>query len=398
MNQTIPLHTRFKELCACVLIPTYNNGHTLSAVISDVLQYTDQVIVVNDGSTDNTAALLQNFPGLHTITQPKNLGKGFALRTGFDHAYKKGYRYAICIDSDGQHFAKDLYRFLDKLETHPAAIIIGARNMNQASVPGKSSFGNRFSNFWFKIETGLVLPDTQSGFRLYPLQPLQEIHFFTRRFEFEIEVLVRAAWKGVAVVAVPVSVYYAPKETRVSHFRPVKDFTRISILNTFLVLATLIYIIPRNFLRGLFSKKARQEFLQQHLLNPQHSDALKAVSVAFGVFMGIVPLWGFQLALAILLAFVLKLNKGLVIIAANISIPPMIPLIIFLSYKMGAWWMGDRSMELVFSKNISLHDVKANLQQYLYGSITLAITAGLVLGLSSYLLMKIFKSKMLAAA
>jgi len=111
-----------------------------------------------------------------------------------------------------------------------------------------------------------------------------------------------------------------------------------------------------------------------------------------------VPLWGFQLAIAIFLSILLKLNKGLVIIAANISIPPMIPLIVFLSYKMGGWWMGDHAMHLVFSKNISLQDIKANLQQYIFGSITLAILAALILGFTSYLLMKIFKRKMLVAA
>ena len=398
MNQTLPLHTRFKESGACVLIPTYNNSGTLAAVITDIKKYTDDVIVVNDGSTDNTAELLQNFPLLQIITQPVNKGKGVALRTGFDYAFSKGYKYAIAIDSDGQHFAKDLYRFLDKLEECPNAIIIGARNMNQAAVPGKSSFGNRFSNFWFKLETGIAMPDTQSGYRLYPLTPLQKIIFVTRLFEFEIEVLVRAAWKGVNIVSVPVTVYYAPAELRVSHFRPLKDFTRISILNTVLVLVTVLYIVPRNFLRGIFDKEKRRQFLNQHVLNPQHSDELKAVSVAFGVFMGIIPLWGFQLAIAIFLSIILKLNKGLVILAANISVPPMIPLIIFLSYKMGAWWMGEHATQLLFSKNISLHNIKMNLQQYIYGSITLAITAGLALGLVSWLLLKIFKRKMLVAA
>ena len=334
---------------------------------------------------------------MQIITQPANKGKGFALRTGFDYAFKKGYKYAISIDSDGQHFAKDLYKFLDKLEEAPNAIIIGARNMNQESVPGKSNFGNRFSSFWFRIETGIVMPDTQSGYRLYPLAPLQKIHFITRRFEFEIEVLVRAAWKNVGIVSVPVSVYYAPPATRVTHFRPFKDFTRISILNTFLVLITALYIIPRNFVLGIFKKEKRQQFLNQHLLNPHHSDEKKAVSIAVGIFMGIIPLWGFQLAIAIFLSIIFKLNKGLVIVAANISIPPMIPLLIFLSYKMGAWWMGDHAMHLVFSKNISLHDIKVNLQQYIYGSITLAVVAALVLGFISYLLMKIFKRKMLAA-
>ncbi len=398
MNQEKPVHTRFEEMKACVLIPTYNNSATLAGVIADVAQYTQRIIVVNDGSTDDTAVILNNFPFLQVVTQPVNRGKGLALRAGFNYAFKQGYQYAVSIDSDGQHFAKDLYKFLDKLKEAPNAIIIGARNMDQASVPGGSSFGNKFSNFWFKIETGIVMPDTQSGYRLYPLQPLQKINFFTRRFEFEIEVLVRAAWKDVDIVSVPVTVYYAPKEVRVSHFRPVKDFTRIGILNSFLVIITLLYIIPRNFVRGLFSKQKRQQFLNQHLLNPHHSDEKKALSIAFGVFMGIVPIWGFQLAIAIFLAIVFKLNKGLVIIAANISIPPMIPLIVFISYKMGAWWMGNTAKHLEFSRNISLQDVKANLQQYIYGSITLSVIAAVLLGLASYLLLKIFKRKMVAAA
>jgi len=398
MNQTMSVTERFIELKTCVLIPTYNNAGTLAAVISDVLQYTDQVIVVNDGSTDETALLLQKFPALQVITHPINKGKGVALQRGFKHALEKGYQYAISIDSDGQHFAKDLHRFLDRLSTATNAIIIGARNMQQENVPAKSNFGNKFSSFWFRVETGIAQPDTQSGYRLYPLVPLQKIHFITHRFEFEIEVMVRAAWSGVDILSIPVSVYYAPREERVSHFRPFKDFVRISILNTILVLVRLLYIIPRNFLRGVFDKKARQQFIQQHILHPHHSDELKAASVAIGVFMGIIPLWGFQLAIAIFLSLVLRLNKGLVLIAANISIPPMIPLIIYLSYKMGAWWMGNNAMPFVFSKHISLHDITANLQQYIYGSITLAVIAGISLGLISYLLMKVFKRKMLMAA
>lgn len=398
MNQITPVYTKYKELRACVLIPTYNNSATLPDIIADLAQYTDQVIVINDGSTDNTAIVLQNFPWVQIITHPVNMGKGVALRTGFNYAYKQGYRYAVTFDSDGQHFAKDLYTFFDKAIEMPNAIIIGDRNMNQQGVPGKSSSGNRFSNFWFKIETGIVLPDTQSGYRLYPLLPLHTIRFFTRRFEFEIEVLVRAAWKGIDIVSVPVTVYYAPAATRVSHFRPVKDFTRISILNTVLVLVTFLYIIPRNFFRGLFNKKKRQHFLDRHVLNPHHSDELKAASIALGVFMGIVPLWGFQLALAISLSIILRLNKGLVILAANISVPPMIPFIIYGSYKMGAWWMHDHVVQLAFSKKISLQNIKANLEQYIYGSITLAIIAALVLGLFGYILMKIFKRKIPAAA
>lgn len=251
----------FKVRKVCVLIPTYNNERSLAAVLNSVLEYTDQIIVVNDGSTDSTPSVLQQFAQVNVVSYAQNKGKGHALQTGFRHAVQLGFDYAITIDSDGQHFADDLYKFLIKLEAHPAAIIIGARNMDQASVPGKSSFGNKFSNFWFWVETGLKMNDTQSGYRLYPVKLMEGTRFFTRKFEFEIEVLVMSSWRGIEITEVPVKVYYAAKEERISHFRPFKDFTRISILNTFLVTIALLYIKPRDFLRGLKKKISGSSFI-----------------------------------------------------------------------------------------------------------------------------------------
>lgn len=385
----------FERLSACVIIPTYNNSTSLAVVIEDVHQYTGHIIVVNDGSTDDTKTILKSFPFVQVISYEKNRGKGVALRKGFNHAFHSGYKYAITIDSDGQHFAKDIPAFLEILFLEKNAVIIGARNMNQSSVPGGSSFGNRFSNFWFKLETGLTLPDTQSGYRLYPLAAISNMRFFTRKYEFEIEVLVRSAWNNVKILSVPVSVYYAPKEVRISHFRPYKDFFRISVLNTVLVLITFLYIKPRNFFRSLFIKKDFRKISTEQFFNTNHSDTLKAVSVAFGIFMGIIPIWGFQLIAAIFLAVILKLNKALVVIAANISLPPMIPVIIFASYKAGGVWMGEHAMQLAFSRAISLESIKQNLQQYLYGSITLAVAAGFFFGLATFLLLKLFKKKSL---
>jgi glycosyltransferase involved in cell wall biosynthesis len=381
------------DLKVCVIIPTYNNAATLAKVIEDVAQYSNHIIVVNDGSTDNTVEIVKQFPAVQFISYAQNVGKGWALRKAFRYAIDKGYKYAISIDSDGQHFAKDLPAFINKLEEEPNAVIIGARNMGQASVPGGSSFGNKFSNFWFKVETGITSPDTQSGFRLYPLEPMKKIRFITRKYEFEIEVLVRLAWKGVKVISVPVTVYYAPKEERISHFRPFKDFFRISVLNTILVLISFLYIKPRDFIRILFNKQKLRKLFNDHLYHPHHSAQLKAASVGFGIFMGIIPIWGFQLVAAIFLSILFRLNKPLVIVAANISIPPMIPIIIFLSYKMGAFWMGANAMKIDFSKSISLDSIKKNLLQYIYGSITLAILAGIVFGLLTFIFLKLIDKK-----
>src|ERR1700760_4285817 len=202
MNQLVTSAEISNDRKLCVVIPTYNNAGTLAQIITDVASYTRHIIVVNDGSTDDTAQILQRFPSVQLVSYPVNVGKGWALRKAFKYAVSKGYDYAITIDSDGQHFAKDLPAFIEKSARMPDAFIVGARNMDQANIPGKSSFGHKFSNFWFKVETGIHCPDTQSGFRLYPLHLLKNTKFFTRKYEFEIEVLVRAAWKGIPIESV----------------------------------------------------------------------------------------------------------------------------------------------------------------------------------------------------
>jgi glycosyltransferase involved in cell wall biosynthesis len=244
----------FEKNKICVLVPTYNNAATLRNVLDNLLKYTTHVLVVNDGSTDATAEILKSTPLIKVTGYKQNQGKGFALRTGFDFARSLGYHYAITIDSDGQHYADDLGAFANALAQNDNAIIIGARNMDQSAVPGRSSFGNKFSNFWFWVNTGIKRNDTQSGYRLYPLLTIEKIAFVTKKFEFEIEVLVRSAWAGIDVVEVPVKVYYPEKGKRVTHFRPFKDFSRISVLNTILVTIAFLYIKPRDFFRR-FKKK-----------------------------------------------------------------------------------------------------------------------------------------------
>lgn len=383
-------HNKFIDLKVCVLIPTYNNALTLAKVITDVSAFTSNIIIINDGATDNTPEILTNFKQYEQVSYAKNVGKGWALRQGFQHALQGGYEYAITIDSDGQHFAEDLPKFIDKLEADGSALIIGSRNMEQSSVPGKSSFGHKFSNFWFWIETGIKAPDTQSGYRLYPLLPLKHKIFITKKYEFEIEVIVKAAWAGVTISSVPVTVYYAPKETRISHFRPFEDFSRISVLNTILVIITFAYIKPRDFVKALFRKNTYKEIFTE-VFNPADSNLKKSLSIAFGVFMGIVPVWGFQLVLAIFLAFVLKLNRGLVIISANISLPPMIPVLIYLSYKLGAVIQGKDAVNLLFDQNISIETIHLNFMQYLYGSVALSIVAAVFFGVLTFCLTSFFR-------
>ncbi len=134
-------------------------------------------------------------------------------------------------------------------------------------------------------------------------------------------------------------------------------------------------------LRRLFLKEKWKEVFVDELFDPSQTDLKKSISVAFGIFMGILPIWGFQLVAAIFIAVLLNLNKGLVIVFANISIPPMIPLIIYASYRFGAFWMPADAHPVSLTKSLSLSAIRYNFKQYLAGSISLAIIAGLVAGL-----------------
>ena len=248
------LQDRFDQCRLCVIIPTYNNAKTLAHVINDVLVYTHAVIVVNDGATDNTGEILTNYAEkIEIVSYKENKGKGYALKCGFDRAKSLGYKAALTIDSDGQHKACDIEAFVQTAETNPGALLIGQRII-EGVIPSGNSFANRFSNFWFAVHTGRCLQDTQNGFRLYPLAAMKGLRPFSTRYEAELELLVRSAWKGISIQPVPVHVYYPPENERISHFMPGKDFLRISLLNTLFTFLAILYGYPSMLCRKMFRK------------------------------------------------------------------------------------------------------------------------------------------------
>ncbi|CAM3590783.1 DUF2062 domain-containing protein [Flavobacterium chungbukense] len=373
----------------CVIVPTYNNPKTLKKVLDSILDFTSDIIIINDGSTDSTPEILKQYSQLTQIHHPKNLGKGRALRNGFRKALELNFEYAITIDSDGQHFASDIPVFLEEIQNNPNSLLIGSRNMTQENVPKKSSFGNKFSNFWFKFETGIKLYDTQSGFRLYPLRLLPK-RFYTNKFEFEIEVIVRAAWKGIVVKNIPIQVLYDPAE-RVSHFRPFQDFTRISILNTVLVTNALLYIKPRDFFRRA-KKKGFKKFFLEDILESSDSNFKKSAAISLGIFIGLSPFWGFQTILLFTFAAIFRLNKVIAYLTSNVSFPPFIPFIIYGSLKIGSYFVTSDA-PLILGSSMTFEDIQKNAAQYIVGSLILATVSALSVGLISYLLLTTFSSK-----
>lgn len=239
-----------RERGICVVIPTYNNGTTIGDVVRSALDECTDVIVVDDGCTDNTARLLATISGITVVSYGRNRGKGYALKRGFQEALRQGFAYAITLDGDGQHYPSDIAVFLKANQEHPGALIMGSRRLDGVERSKGSGFANKFSNFWFWVQTGRWLDDTQTGFRLYPLKKLCGLSLLTSRYEAELELIVFASWHGVRLESVPVNVYYPPREERVSHFRPTADFARISVLNTVLCVLAIVYGLPLRLWRG----------------------------------------------------------------------------------------------------------------------------------------------------
>ena len=235
----------------CAVIPTYNNARTVADIVRRTLAVCPKVIVVNDGSSDDTIQVLKPYSNEITlISYSRNRGKGHALRLGLEAARTAGFDYAATIDSDGQHKPEEIPQLVAAV-VGENTLVVGSRNLQADGMPAGNTFANRFSNYWFRLQTGIRLPDTQTGFRLYPLHHLPCLRLLTARYESELELLVFSAWRGVRLVPVGISVSYP--DDRVSHFRPFWDFLRISILNTILCLLAIVYGYPRMLITKLLT-------------------------------------------------------------------------------------------------------------------------------------------------
>jgi glycosyltransferase involved in cell wall biosynthesis len=209
-----------------VLIPALDCAGTIAEVVRGALLYLPLVLVVDDGSSDRTAAEA-GAAGAEVIRHPARQGKGAALRSGMAALAARGVSRVLTMDGDGQHLADQIPAMLAASEAERNVLIIGVRQVEAGIVSPIRLFGNRFANRWVEIACGLPLPDTQSGFRIYPLRAVDELGVRSGHFAYETEVLIRAARAGIPIRSVPVKAYYPPIEERQSHFRPFLDTVRI---------------------------------------------------------------------------------------------------------------------------------------------------------------------------
>jgi uncharacterized protein (DUF2062 family) len=305
------------------------------------------------------------------IRLTRNAGKGTALRVGFQRAAELGFTHAITMDADGQHFAEDLPKFLAAAERQPDALVVGIRDFRAAGCPTHRRRSNAVSTFWFRVETGVRLPDTQCGFRCYPLALTQQLQAKSQRYAFELEFMVRASWVGTPLVPVPVTSSYRPEQLRESHFRPVVDLARITLMNIGLVLQS--WFVPRamrtawSFGRRCTFKQSVRELFGENAQQPGKI----AFAVGIGLFCGIAPIWGYQMIAAAALAHLLRLNKAIALVASNISIPPVMPFILYGALVLGHWLFTGHRLQLS-ARSLTRNYVLQYLVEWCVGSVVLA--------------------------
>jgi glycosyltransferase involved in cell wall biosynthesis len=372
-----------------LVIPLYNHAAKVRRVVEKGIAAGWPVLVVDDGSSDGGLAQLADL-ACATLRFEVNRGKGAAILAGARWADQHGYTSIITVDADDQLDPGEAHRLAEAAAGQEQALVIGARRMDRGNAPGSSLFGRSFSNFWVHLESGRELPDTQSGFRLYPVKELLQLVTDCRRYDFEVEVLTRAAWAGLPILAVPVSVHYPPGDERVSHFHQFRDNFRLTCLHTRLVSRALLPWRHRRLVERSPEQvmAARREKLS--LLHPgnfvkylcrEHSSALQlAVAAWLGVFFGALPLLACHTAAILYVCHRLHLNKVTAVTASQLCMPPVVPVFCI---QIG-YFLRRGSILTEFTWDTLVLQAPQRLWEWLLGSLLLGPLLGLLVGALVY--------------
>lgn len=369
-----------------VAVPVYNHAPTLRAVVLGLLERHPHVLVVDDGSDDLEPEVLAGLP-VRMVRHGRNRGKGAAIRTAALEARRQDMSHIVTIDADGQHDPADLPLFLEAVAADPLAVIVGARDFNTENVPGSSRFGRAFSNFWLRVQTGVILSDVQSGYRAYPLNVLENLRCTENRYSFEVEVLVRAAWAGFRLREVNIRVHYPPKGERVSHFRAFMDNARISLLNTRLTIRAIMPVPHRKFGEDEAGRVSPIHPLKslRILLRDDATPAGLGLSAALGIFLGTLPLIGIHSIAILLAAGWLRWNKIAALAASQLCMPPLVPALCIEA--------GHYLRHGVFLTEISLrtlgYEAPQRLWEWILGSMLLAPLLAALIGAVVWVLARI---------
>lgn len=374
------------QTAIAVIIPLYNHAATLAAVVDGVLAYGLPVIVVDDGSRDGATTVLGHLPEeVEIIRHEENLGKGRAILSGAQRAQELGCSHIVTIDADGQHAPEDLTGFMGAISENPSAIIVGCRDFENTYVPGSSRFGRSFSNFWFRVQTGRRIGDSQSGFRAYPLTVIKAQSWREPRYAFENEILVKSAWAGITIREIPIQVHYPPPDEHISHFHRLWDNLRLSLLNTRLTMRSMLpwphsqldeqgeIPEPVSILHPVRSLKL--------LLKENADPGRLAWAVALGTFIGVTPLLGLRGMLVLIGCGFFRLNKVVALGAGNVGMPPLMPA---LCIEAGFFLRHGHFLTEISLKTLGYQALE-RFWEWCLGALVLAPTLALILGLTTWL-------------
>ena len=340
------------EFRPVVVAPTYNNARMLYDVLTQISAQQLPVIVVNDGSTDDTPQILnrwtseqQGGPSREAVTHPVNQGKAAGLLTGFATARERGFTHAVTIDTDGQLDPAQINDLLAAAREHPEALIVGNRDMTAPDYPPKSKTGRRVSNLMVRWESGLKVPDSQCGFRVYPLDLVKQLPCNVGRYGFETEILTRTAWAGVEVIPVPVRCKYDIAGGRISHLHPTKDTLRGIAMHLWLLLRAFIPFTRRlddpehRRLTGTIVFRLMRWFnpvrAWQEVKHDPDGRSRFAFGLALGVFISNFPVYGIHTIMALYAAKKLKLHPVPLVVGSHLSTPPLTAPLVVLSIATG---------------------------------------------------------------
>ena len=378
-----PIDPALLESVWCA-VPVFNNRETVRQVVAQCRDILPHVVVVDDGCTD--ADLVELLSGIDVVVlkHDRNLGKGQAILTASRYVEEHGGEYMITIDADGQHLPKDINKFLPMMQDDLPGIIIGCRDFNTDNVPASSRFGRSFANFWLLVETGKVVGDCQSGFRAYPVRYLNQMDFKGAHYDFEAEVLAKAAWGGLALKTVDIDVVYPKPEERVSSFKPFLDNLRLTGIHSMLVGRRML---PFGHKKLVENRNKMDVSLLRHpgkvlnmLLRESATPEGLALSAAVGMFIAVLPILFMHSVVIFYFSMRLNLNKIVALNVQHLAVPPFLPaLCIEVGYYLRhGHWLTDLSFATVFQQ------FSSRLFEWFLGSLIIAPLAALLIGAAMY--------------
>lgn len=217
-----------RKIKVAAIIPFFNEENFILDVVNRTLNYVDLVIAVNDGSTDNSAALLKNFENLILVSNEKNFGKGFALQKGFEKAVSLKAEIIITLDADDQHKPEMIPDFVEGIKD--CDLVIGNRLHDISTMPLHRRFSNKITSFLLSKKLGIEIKDSQCGFRAYRLEVLEKVRTIFSGFEAESEMIVKAARNNFKIKFIDIPTIYGNQKSKMKSFQAIKGFIKVLMI------------------------------------------------------------------------------------------------------------------------------------------------------------------------